>query len=154
MVAMVLWSLWHNRNDVVWNARSKPATSIYQATLDLLSQWKAAHDLKMNHSRTITQQHQLSWQNPVGDFLKCNVDAAIFNLLGKAGYGCIIRNNAGLVVAAIYGCLPGIKNPSIAKAMAIREALSWIKDLRLSSVIVESDAFLIVDALNSTITDS
>lgn len=74
----------------------------------------------------------------------------MFTNLGKAGYGCVIKNAQGAIVAAIHGSFPGISNPSIAEALGMREALNWIKELQVTNIILESDALLIIEALNSS----
>lgn len=38
--------------------------------------------------------------------------------------------------------------------MCVREALSWIKELHLSNIIVESGSLLIINALNNYVNDS
>ncbi|XP_073153865.1 uncharacterized protein [Henckelia pumila] len=68
-------------------------------------------------------------------------------------YGCIIRDHRGIVVGAIHGCIPGIQNPAIAEALGIREALNWLKELDYHHFQIESDAKIVIDALNSSVSD-
>ncbi|XP_073312473.1 uncharacterized protein [Primulina huaijiensis] len=103
---------------------------------------------------SLVTNNLLMWTQPLEHFLKCNVDAAIVFMSGHAGYGCIIRNRLGSVLGAIHGILPGIRNPSVAEVLGIREVLSWIKDLALSHVLIEFDALSIVNGLNSSIPNS
>ncbi|XP_073138351.1 uncharacterized protein [Henckelia pumila] len=70
------------------------------------------------------------------------------------GFGCIIRDSHGIVLAATQGRMHGNNDPAMAQALAIHEALSWIKNLHLSTIIMESDALLIIEALNRTDQDS
>lgn len=153
ITSVVLWSIWQNRNEEVWTGTSKPAIFVYHTALDLYSNWHDANVPPLNTISIPRQQGSVSWQPPQELFVKCNVDASIFSSLNKAGYGCIIRNHIGAVVAAIHGNLPGISNTSLAEAMGIRDALSWINDLHISNVIFESDALLIVEVLNSKTPD-
>ncbi|XP_073138127.1 uncharacterized protein [Henckelia pumila] len=67
-----------------------------------------------------------------------------------ASYGCVLRNSYGIVVAATYGRLQEHLNATVAKALSIREALSWLKSLDSSHIIVESDALLVIEALNNS----
>lgn len=64
------------------------------------------------------------WTKPPVNLLKCNVNAAIFSLLGYAGFGCIIRNDLGSVVAAIHGHLPCIQNPSTSRHWEFEKLLA------------------------------
>ncbi|XP_073153987.1 uncharacterized protein [Henckelia pumila] len=147
VVAVVLWSIWLNRNEVVWNAKHKSAALILQFALDLLSQWGFAHQ---RHSSLSLPQESLAnvhWLKPPYPSLKCNVDAALFENPPRMGFGCILRDHLGLVVAAIHGVILGSFSPSTAEALGIREALSWIKDTNVSNVIVESNALVVINAL-------
>ncbi|XVF52569.1 hypothetical protein PTKIN_Ptkin05aG0029000 [Pterospermum kingtungense] len=76
--------------------------------------------------------------------------------LSKAGYGCIIRDSEGGFIAGRSAVkVSSVLIPSIAEALSFREALSWLKSLHFSSVIVESDAVSVVNALkNNLINDS
>ncbi|XP_073130840.1 uncharacterized protein [Henckelia pumila] len=58
-----------------------------------------------------------------------------------------------MVVGAIHGCILGIQNPAIAEALGIREALSWLKELDYYHFQIESDAKIVIDALNSSVSD-
>ncbi|XP_073147449.1 uncharacterized protein [Henckelia pumila] len=69
------------------------------------------------------------WSNRNDVFLKCNVEAAIFNSPPRMGFGCIVRNDSGESIAAVHGCFAGVFDPRTAEALSIREALSWLKDL-------------------------
>lgn len=154
LTAVILWEIWQNRNNVVLNAKHKPSSFIIQSAVDLLSHWQAAHAHSTKFIVSPNLLNSQKWMKPPVHFLKCNVDAAIFSSKGYAGFGCIIRDHLGYVIAATHGRLPGIQNPSLAEALGIREALSWIKSLNLSNILVESDALLIVKALNSFSPDS
>ncbi|XP_073139005.1 uncharacterized protein [Henckelia pumila] len=75
--AMILWSIWNSRNDVVWNRNTKTQV-VFHSALDLHNQWQQ--------------------DNPPINFVKCNVDAAIFKDPPRMGYGCIIRYSSGAVI--------------------------------------------------------
>ncbi|XP_073121701.1 uncharacterized protein [Henckelia pumila] len=114
--------------------------------------WKSFINSQRNSERvskkqTVAQQNTTNWKAPPRDFLKCNVDAVFFTNPPRMGYGCVIRDSFGEVKAAIQGCFHGAFNPTVAEALGVREALSWIKELHLPKVIVESDAQLVINAL-------
>ena len=89
----------------------------------------------------------ICWEKPCFGWLKCNVDAVIFNYQSKFSIGCVIRNSVGEFVTARCECFPGICGPREAEALGIREALSWIKRLQLPCVIVEMDSLQVFQAL-------
>ena len=57
-----------------------------------------------------------------------------------------IKDDTGSMIGAKNGKLLGCVDPLLAKAMSCREVLSWIKELNLTKVIVESDALMLVQA--------
>ncbi|XP_073152693.1 uncharacterized protein [Henckelia pumila] len=153
LVAAVMWNIWLNRNNVIWNGICSSATHVYRSALDLLSQWKKAHSqLNLNHGANQSIGACI-WQRPPEHVLKCNVDATLLPDPPLVGFGCLVRDSYGIVLAAIHGRVHGSNDPALAEALAIREALSWIKDLHFPSIIVESDALTITDALNNSILD-
>lgn len=56
----------------------------------------------------------------------------------------------GRFIGAQVQKVQGIIDPTILEAMAIREALSWIKERSRSSCIVESDCTNVVSAINGS----
>ncbi|XP_073132182.1 uncharacterized protein [Henckelia pumila] len=114
--------------------------------MDLLNQWQHVNMRNVASPSESVLQITTSWTNPPINFLKCNVDAVIFKDPPRMGYGCIVRNHSGVVINAICGCITGDFNPTTAEAMGVHEALNWLKELKFSNVIVESDALLVVNA--------
>lgn len=95
-----------------------------------------------------------SWVRPPDGLFKCNIDAAVFDLSSHFGFGCIVRNSLGVVVDAVFGNLAGSFSPSLAEALTVREALSWLLSLDFSDIVIESDALVVVEALNNLVSDS
>lgn len=79
------------------------------------------------------------WQKPLQGWLTCNVDAAVKLHESNSSFGCVLRNDDGIFVAAYGGKLEGIVDPKIAEAMTFREALSWLKNRNSSQVYIELD---------------
>ena len=77
------------------------------------------------------------------------MDGAIFSDLNKSGAGCMLRNHAGLFLAAWATTFEGNVDPLLAESLIVREALSWLKKGYRSRVAVESDALELVIAINS-----
>lgn len=70
------------------------------------------------------------------------------------GFGCIVRNSCGVVVDASFGNIVGSFSPTLAEALSIREALSWLLSLHFSNIVIESDALVVIQALNNPVPDS
>ncbi|XP_073133284.1 uncharacterized protein [Henckelia pumila] len=151
MAAILMWNIWQNRNDVVWNGKSKPVVLIFSFAMSVHSQWVASRNSQIPRLPHPIQQQITHWQCPPAPLIKCNVDAALFNNPPRMGYGGIIRDHRGMVVGAIHGCIPRIQNPAIAEALGIREALSRLKEFDYHHIQIESDAKIVINALNSSI---
>ncbi|KAJ0983117.1 hypothetical protein J5N97_011372 [Dioscorea zingiberensis] len=91
---------------------------------------------------------------PQQGFIKCNVDAAVFKDRGQIGFGCVLRDENGSFIAARNGLLVAAGDPVLAEALSCREALSWIKELGLLNVCMESDCQLFINAVKGEFPDS
>ena len=76
-----------------------------------------------------------------------NTDAALFSNPNRYGYGWVLRDDRGVLVAARSHSFLGLMAPDHAEAFAIKEAHSWLKTHHFSNVIIKSDAKLIVHAI-------
>lgn len=71
--------------------------------------------------------------------LKRNVDATIFQERRRAGFGFVVCDHAKHFVGAGHCLLNCILIPEIAKVMALKEVLAWIKDEPTQRYIVKTD---------------
>lgn len=79
------------------------------------------------------------------------MDASLFQARRKLGHGAVIliRDSDGRFVAArstVRYCSYLI--PAVAEALNIREALSWLKQLGVGPVYIETDALLVNTAIS------
>ncbi|XP_073130841.1 uncharacterized protein [Henckelia pumila] len=56
MAAILMWNIWQNRNDVVWNGKSKPAALIFSSAMSVHSQWVASRNRPIPRSPHPIQQ--------------------------------------------------------------------------------------------------
>ena len=92
-------------------------------------------------------QRALKWVPPKENWYKLNTDAACFESQRKMGFGGIMCNSRGEVVGVCVGPLCGFSNPREVEALAIHEALSWIRRRGWRQVEVESDCWEVVQAI-------
>ena len=103
-------------------------------------------------NRCMITKH-IRWEKPTLGWMKLNTDGFIDDLLGIARGGGLIRDEQGNWVAG-YTRRVGKANSFIAEAWALKDGLVLCSQLNLSSVIVESDAKALVDALNNPAYDN
>ncbi|MCH89277.1 putative ribonuclease H protein, partial [Trifolium medium] len=74
-VAMLLWSIWHNRNDKIWNDNARSPNQIGRAAFGQWNEWIAVHKLRSNDDHDVPLVSTIRWEKPRIGWLKCNVDA-------------------------------------------------------------------------------
>ncbi|PNX56702.1 hypothetical protein L195_g058337, partial [Trifolium pratense] len=74
--ALLVWVLWNNRNNSVWNNSKEPVRSLGFKSRQLWSEWYALQQVQQNQ-HIDTQQQTISWQKPPVNWYKCNVDVEV-----------------------------------------------------------------------------
>lgn len=113
----------------------------------MLADWNKAREEK---SKTAGSQRNGTrvWCRPPRGWIKINSDAACMPASSQVGVGCVARDDCGCFLRARSTVVQGQFQPREAEAIALREALSWIKSWRRSKCIFECDAKMVVDAVN------
>ncbi|CAL1384172.1 unnamed protein product [Linum trigynum] len=139
---VVLWYIWHERNNHLWNGKKREERDIIPHALEWLSEFQS----KQRQSTYLANQRSLRWNPPNPDRLKANVDAAIFRS-GGTGWGVIVRDhNGGFRLAAVKRTRRKWA-PEIAEAMGIMFALDLAKRYDFTALDVETDCLLLVQKL-------
>ncbi|XP_062100583.1 uncharacterized protein LOC133806507 [Humulus lupulus] len=128
-IASLCWGIWRTRNNLVWHNKKGSLASVNLLSKSMLNQWiQAQNKAEVPLAAFLTNADGAdTWQKPLGEGIKINVDAAIFSEMGTFSYACIARNETGHPIEAITSCKQGSMSPELAEIMGIREALSWIK---------------------------
>ncbi|XP_031101762.1 uncharacterized protein LOC116005658 [Ipomoea triloba] len=136
-LAARIWAIWTARNDALWNAKVWNDVSLKNFIVNCVSTWLESY-LSTNLSLHGTPIHEVAvWSPPPLGMVKCNIDASLLH--DNVGFGAVIRDHFGHFVAAFSGLLPCAKDPYLAETMAVKEALTWIKNRGYNNIIVESD---------------
>jgi len=90
LFSMVVWTIWHQRNNCWLGIRSVVALSNSGASKG-----------EGNHTSPPTTTPASCWRPPDQDYVKINFDGALFSKENQAGIGVVIRNEAGLVLASL-----------------------------------------------------
>ncbi|KAF4392180.1 hypothetical protein G4B88_026169 [Cannabis sativa] len=113
------------RNDLLWKQRVRSVRDVVTFANLSLDQW-----LKAQGKGNIPLLSPLKdgdgskkWVKPTSG-IKLNIDATIFDHSFKHGFGCVVRNTNGDLVAAFAGVKHGKVSPELAEIMGIREALN------------------------------
>ncbi|XP_074352290.1 uncharacterized protein LOC141691450 [Apium graveolens] len=151
-ILTLCWSIWRSRNDLVWHNKRWTILRIVAKVWEYLSQWNAAQNrgYSVPLIPTVEGDEATTWVKPQHDTVKITVDASIFQNLGMAGAGIVARNHDGHLILAKSICSPDVMNPTLAEAMAVKEALSWAMEMGWSSITVESDCMVVIQLIWSS----
>nr|GMD17523.1 uncharacterized protein LOC109173080 [Ipomoea batatas] len=147
-MAATFWTIWNVRNDRVWRDGRWTVDGVCRQVQGLFDNWREAFRLP---NAMIPNNISSNWFHPPPGVFKCNIDAAIFE--SDAGFGAVVRDHLGLFVAAKSDRLVHVRDPLVAETLAAKEALSWLKDLGHSNVILQSDCLNFCLAFNSRFND-
>ncbi|CAJ2642321.1 unnamed protein product [Trifolium pratense] len=145
LFAMLVWVLWNNRNNKVWNDEHEPGSRLGLKARQLWEEWALVQRMKQGR-QTEQQQHQLRWQKPSTGWLKCNVDAGFHKNLNKTSTGWCLRDHLGRFVLAETTWMDGSCSVIEGESIALLEALKSLSQRGISHVIFETDSKSVVDA--------
>ncbi|KAL8119408.1 hypothetical protein AgCh_016796 [Apium graveolens] len=151
-ILTLCWLIWRSRNDLIWNGKRWPILRIVAKAWEYLSQWRAAQNrgFSVPINPTVEGDGATIWVKPQHNEVKITVDAAIFQDKGSSGFGIIARDHDGWLILARSLTTPEVLNPTLAEAIAIKEALSWTMERGWSSVTIESDCLAAIQLIRST----
>ena len=89
------------------------------------------------------------WVKPPENFVKVNFDGAFSQISGSGGWGYVIHDQAGVFVAAGAGNSVHLRSPLHSEAVACLAAIDGAIRVGANKIIFESDASVLVQALNS-----
>uniref|UniRef100_A0A803NVY9 Reverse transcriptase zinc-binding domain-containing protein n=1 Tax=Cannabis sativa TaxID=3483 RepID=A0A803NVY9_CANSA len=145
--AMILWSIWKHRNELVWNSNQQDSNEVLSVAKLNYVDWIDARNKLVVAAESCVVGGVDKWTAPDFLFVKVNVDGALFSSHGRYGVGLVARTVVGIVMAARTLCKEGDLQPHIVEAIGIKEALSWSKANGWTSVIVESDCLKVISDL-------
>ncbi|KAM6571655.1 uncharacterized protein LOC115699897 [Cannabis sativa] len=125
-LAMILWSVWGSRNDLLWNDKATSVEKVVSSAITYLELWKFAQIKNGGVSSSNSQPRAgvEHWIKPSLGELKANCDAALFSRERSHGLGWIARDHAYLCFAAAAVKLQGEIDPVVVEALSMKEALS------------------------------
>lgn len=151
-MAKVLWGIWSARNLIVWEGKNMTADIAMQWSNKQVLQWQDIQKTKEKHvasNKRSCAQNSTRWKPPDPGILKVNVDAAVKQGSSQYGVGMVLRDQEGKFCKARVICHAGEVGVVEAETKGILEALAWATQLGISKVVVESDSWLSVQAVNN-----
>ncbi|XP_019199054.1 PREDICTED: uncharacterized protein LOC109192802 [Ipomoea nil] len=140
----LLYDIWAARNEVVWNGcLPMPCMVVRRFTVKWIS-WTT-----VEHQRGITRRAHDGPSSAalLDDGVVCHVDAGFNGPTQVPAYGFVVHELDGTFVAARNGPLNCPYDPLLAEAMAMCEALSWLRENGYSRISVCSNSLVLVSSL-------
>ncbi|PNY00942.1 cytochrome p450 [Trifolium pratense] len=100
LFAMLIWVLWNNRNNIVWNETSESGRTLGLKARHMWEDWFAVQQVHHGGAQHDQQQQHLRRQKPNYGWYKCNVDAGFHKELNKTSTGWCLRDHMGRFVMA------------------------------------------------------
>ncbi|CAN1800698.1 hypothetical protein LINPERHAP1_LOCUS22651 [Linum perenne] len=150
-VACMLWSIWGERNQRVWEQKSRTTRLIVETGLTTQLEWEQARttpNVNLGGAGPLTSTCSM-WHNPPIGRLKCNMDAAFQEREQRWGCGMALRNHEGVVVSIRKSWSRGFPTVREGEALALLEALEWLENSGYNDVIIEVDSSSVAAAVMS-----
>nr|GMD81979.1 agamous-like MADS-box protein AGL61 [Ipomoea batatas] len=141
----ICWSIWTARNQKIWNGVDSSPKFVVQHSLSYLKEWKYVRTPPT--TVVCSQRNQVKWVKPSVGSLKLNIDVSVHCDASHVGMGWILRDQEGCLVAAQAETRRNPLHPREVEALAVLDALSWLKDYHWDNVLVETDAEVVVRSL-------
>jgi ribonuclease HI len=146
--AVMIWTLWNNRNNWLWNNQKMSASNLGMQAFQLWNEWFIANDFHQENMNNQALQQQV-WQQPIYGWLKCNVDAGFNHQRRATNRGWCIRNHAGSFISAGTAWDYGHYSILEAEALALLEGMQAATSQNLETVIFECDSQSVVNAVHA-----
>lgn len=147
MAAMVVWSIWNSRNNVIHGEGATNVLDGLASSLRLLSEFQKARGFVRSVQPLVIERTN-RWTRPPMGVLKVNCDAAV-KRKGFVGVGFIVRDWQGNVIGLGLDRIMGNVGVLCAEALAVRGGLMFALEGHVDRLIVESDCKRIIDMLNN-----
>lgn len=139
---LLLWRWWHERNRANVGDTIKSSDEILHS-IDYLFM----HLCKVKQSEKVQKQRQEGrWSRPPSGTLKINTDGAFLKETNTGGWGFVIRDDCGVVMAAGAGNLERVSDALHSEALAMLYAINTATQLGCDKVMIETDSIQLKNA--------
>lgn len=144
---ITLWKTWRATSQVVCNKGDYNPIAITSSIAEFIEDYNLANRVGGD---TIVQKPVDKWEAPDANTIKLNVDAGCFDD-GNTCWGMLTKDSGGRVLFATTKREDVRVNPLLAEALGLRWCLSWAKDQNFDTLIIESDAEMVVRCLHGQV---
>ncbi|TXG57115.1 hypothetical protein EZV62_018428 [Acer yangbiense] len=150
LVCVIIWRIWYYYNGKVHGSVMIPEKDVVPWAADFITDFRSATGVEKVFLG-VNSIFGIAWRPPDERSYKMNTDAAIDSAFGRVGFGVIIRDHVGSVLASSSQFLAAFFSPMVAEAMAIFRGLEFTRDSSLLPCTVVLDAQVVVRLINSDV---
>ena len=145
------WVLWNQRNKLLHGGKIQDPNMLCKRAVEYLEEYQTLQgNLRVDG---VVQSVGDVWKPPQNSVFKLNFDAAMFVEVERTGFGAIIRNDKGEVMAAMSAGGPPVSSSEEAELLACRKAVEFATDAGFSELVIEGDNSNVMKALSSSLVD-
>ena len=122
-------------------------TSLNRRAIDYLEEFRNAQ--RHLTAEPVLQPSNEAWKPPPQLMYKLNFDATLFMDLNRTGFGTVIRNDRGEVMAAMSTKGPVVNNSEEAEMLACRKSIEFVMDAGFSELVIEGGNANVIRAISS-----
>ncbi|XP_065631673.1 uncharacterized protein LOC136068448 [Quercus suber] len=139
------WLIWNQRNAEIHGGHLREPGWLNKRAEEFLDEYRKA---QMVLTPSNESSGSCTWRAPPAEEFKLNFDAALFSDQHCSGFGAIIRNSSGEVMAGMSVKGPYVNSSEEAEVLACRRAVEFSKEIGFSRVIIEGDCLNVMRALS------
>ena len=139
------WLIWSQRNSIIHGGNMQDLSRLNKRATEFLEEFREAQQ-HLVVPTSIARDTQ--WNPPSKNGFKLNFDAAIFEDCNALGFGAVIRNGEGEVLAALAARGLPVSNSEEAEVLACRKALEFVVDARFAELILEGDNESVIQTIS------
>lgn len=142
----LLWTWWKARNKINAGEGVLKTNEVIGHTVSTALEYK---EFCTGHEIQRRMGHQL-WSPPRQERANTNIDGCFRSSDGSGGWGFVIRDAEGHVVGAAAGKIQCVRNALQAEAIACIKAMEAAQDWGIANVGIETDAQVLVQAMEGS----
>ncbi len=147
LFVLTLWGIWEARNKWLYENIKMVPSHVVERVKGLFQSFVCMHSISEDSEHSNGDISVERWEMPPVGWYKLNVDVVVDKVNGTVGYGAVIRNSDGVVMAV--GVDQGIfsDDVDIAEAEALRFGIRLASEISLSPL-VELDSLRVTQFVN------
>ena len=152
LLAVLFWSIWEKRNTNRERGYGSNLHDLRSRAVHFLQDFAIAQCASRQQHASVPAQ-SVRWIPPISPHYKVSYDGVIFNDLGAAGLGVIIRHSDGSVIGALAEQISLLSSVTTVEALACKRAIQFALELSVFDAIIEGDAEIVTKALDEGVSN-